>query len=916
MEFYQQTVKNTLGILLTDERKGLNNNQVEANRTKYGANIIPQKKEDSYIKIFLKNFSEPIVIVLLGAALLSFISYYYTHFVEKSMGHGSESLYEAIAILLLIFINAVLGFWQEISARKSLNALKEMNSRYTNVLRDGIWSKIRSQDLVVGDIIKSEVGDFIEADVRWIETSELQVIETHLTGEPDSINKDTEEITTTVDIGDRSNMGYSGSIVANGQGIAIIVGTGEHTELGHIAELIQSVEGKKTPLQNTINKLTKTLMMISLGVVLVSLVFGIIKSGSISIDSMTSTLSTSIALAVASIPDALPAVLSIVLTIGATKMARKNGLIKSLSSVETLGATSYICSDKTGTLTKNEMTVVKYYDNGIEYDVSGLGYSPEGEIKDVNNDVLMNSEFLIGSVLCNDSTIESVNGKYKTFGNPTEIALNVLGQKAGMFKNELLKSREIIRTLPFTSNRKMMSVIVKKQDEYFIYTKGAPEILIEHGKSFLLKNSLDSSLHAKDSFIKVVDYYASKALRTLAVGYRKLSAEEAINANIQDLECNLIISGIAGIIDPPREEVRTSVEILKKSNIKVVMITGDHAKTAQAIATDLGIFSEKNDGVFKGSDIEKLTDDQLFEKVLTTSVYARVSPEHKQRVVKQLQRHGEIVAMTGDGVNDAPALRAADIGIAMGITGSEITKDSADLILLDDKFTTIEKSVEIGRTIFSNIKNFMRHELTTNIAEVLSLFLGLIFFTTQIKEVGVSTPTLTALMILWVNMVSDAIPSFSLGYDVAESNIMEEKPRDPKASILANYTWSRVLIRGIVMGFAVYFAFVWAAQYGMNSNQAQTVAFLTLVFGQLWHVFDARCSKTIYRRNPFGNKKLVLAVMFAGISSILVTVIPFFNTVMGTERLSFIVYTMVVFLPALPTLILSGVKEIFDIKIW
>ncbi|MGX7329046.1 cation-translocating P-type ATPase [Enterococcus bulliens] len=916
MLHYKKEKEMILEEFSVDPTTGLSQKQVLNQRELYGENKLPEEAEDPYWKVFLKNFKEPIVIVLLGAVVLSFLSSYYAFNIQNDPKHGVEALYEAIAILILILINACLGFWQEISARKSLNALKEMNNRQTTVLRDGNWEKILANELVVGDIVRAQVGDFVEADVRWIEANELQVIESHLTGEADAIQKTTEVISETVEVGDRINMGFSGSTVSNGQGVGVVVGVGKDTELGNIAQLIQSVGSKKSPLQNTVSQLTKTLMLISGGIVVLTFIVGIIRAGEFSIDSITSVLSTSIALAVASIPDALPAVLSIVLTIGAAKMAKNKGLIKSLTSVETLGGTSYICSDKTGTLTKNEMTVVKFTANGTSYDVTGLGYAPKGAIETLAAQPTNAQSFLYGAVLCNEATVKNVDGEYKPFGNPTEVALTVLGQKADVQKDALLRDQTIVRTLPFTSDRKMMSVVIENQDGYMLYTKGAPDVVLNKSQGVLIEDEIDTSTQAKTDFNTIVEDYAEQALRTLAVAYRPLTKAQAMDASVAELEQELILTGVAGIIDPAREEVKESIKTLHEANVEVVMITGDHEKTARAIAYELGIVKDKEAPVIKGVELEEMTDEELFEKVKSTNVYARVSPEHKQRIVKQLQAHGQVVAMTGDGVNDAPALRVADIGIAMGIAGTEVTKDSADLILLDDKFTTIEKSVQSGRTIYGNIKNFMRHELTTNVAEVLSLLIGLFFFTHTIGNVPGTTPVLTALMVLWVNMVSDAVPSFSLGYDVAESDIMKEQPRDPKESVLANYTWSRVLIRGTVMGLVVFAAFYLAAKAGMSANEAQTVAFLTLVYGQLWHVFDARSSKTLFRRNPFGNPRLIAAVAFAAISSFLVTIIPFFNTVMGTAPLTFPIYLMVIFIPALPTFILSGIKEMFGIKIW
>lgn len=918
MKFYQQTTNNLLEYYDLQIERGLSRDQVNRNRSAYGENKLPEEKEESYLKVFLKSFKEPIVVVLLGAVALSFFSAIYSFQVVHDSQHGKEALYEAIAIAILILINAFLGFWQEISARKNLNALKEMNNRFVSVIREGSIEKIPANELVVGDLVKVGAGDFVEADVRWLEADELQLIEAHLTGEADAIIKITAAINEEVEIGDQKNMGFSGSVVSSGQGIGLVVATGVHTELGKISQLMKNVSVKQSPLQETVKKLTKTLMKISAGIVVLTFIFGLISSGELSVASVTTVFSTSIALAVASIPDALPVVLSIVLTIGAVKMSKNKGLIKTLSSVETLGSTSYICSDKTGTLTQNEMTVTKFHANGQSYKVEGLGYHTTGDIAPETKVTQQKNydSFMRGIVLCNDSQVREENKVTKAFGNPTEIALTVLGKKANYDKVNILRDEQLIRTLPFTSTRKMMSVVVKQDGKYYLYTKGAPDVLIDKCSGVLIEDKVEQTEKAKTDFLAVVDAYAEEALRILAVAQRELSEEQALSGSTDELEKDFILTGVAGIIDPPRQEVKESVRQLHEANINVVMITGDHEKTARAIAYDLGIVDSKNAKVLKGIDLEKMSDEELFEIVTKVRVYARVTPEHKQRIVKQLQAHEQVVAMTGDGVNDAPALRAADIGVAMGITGTEVTKDSADLILLDDKFTTIEKSVYSGRTIYANIKNFMRHELTTNVAEVLALILGLLLFRKTVGNVAAMTPTLTALMVLWVNMVSDAIPSFTLGYDVAETDLMKEKPRDPRQSILANYTWSRVLIRGGIMGAMVYLSFLLAARSGMETSEAQTVAFLTLVYGQLWHVFDARSSRTLFRRNPFENKRLVVAVLFAGFSSFLVTMLPFFNNIMGTAQLTLPIYLLVLFIPALPTLILSGIKEIFKIKIW
>ena len=495
----------------------------------------------------------------------------------------------------------------------------------------------------------------------------------------------------------------------------------------------------------------------------------------------------------------------------------------------------------------------------------------------------------------------------------------VLAAKQGIKRDELLEDKgdrdiDIVRIFPFDSTRKMMTVVIKENGRYFSLTKGAPDVIKPLTELALIDGQKVDIQNASATIEESMLEFANDALRTISIAQREITKEAALNASSSELEQHLSFLGLVGIIDPPREEVRQSVKKLTDASVNVVMITGDHAMTAKAIAKQLGIIQSKDADVITGRDLEEMSDAQLSKRVLDTRVYARVTPEHKQRIIKQLQAHEQVVAMTGDGINDAPALKAADIGIAMGINGTEVTKDAADLILLDDQFTTIEKSVESGRTIFANILNFMRHELTTNVAEVLSLLLGVFLITSSIGQVTEVTPTLTALMVLWVNMVSDSLPSFALGYDEAESDVMKQRPRDAKQSILANGMLKRVLLRGGVMGGMVFAAFVWAAMQGYSVAQSQTLAFLTLVFGQLWHVYDARSVKTLFDRNPFSNSRLTLAVGFAATSSILVTLMPFFNNVMGTAPLSMPMYVGIIIISAIPTFAISGIKKLVGMK--
>ncbi|KRL22478.1 cation-translocating P-type ATPase [Lentilactobacillus kisonensis] len=923
MKWYSQSEKSVLETLETSRISGLNEEKVQLRHQEYGPNKLQTAKQEPAWKLFIKSFKEPLIIILLVATALALASATYDFKVTGDQQHAMASVYEAVAILLIVMINSGLTFHQTRSAQKSLEALSNMRQHHMHVLRDSNWISVAASELVPGDIVSVKSGDFIDGDLRWLKTAELQINESHLTGESDAINKDTTVVADDTELGDRTNMGYSGSTVVNGNGIGVVVATGMNTELGKISNLMQGIDDQKTPIEKSVHGLSKKLMIIAGLIILLTIGYDIAKQllqvGAISIDSLAGISSTSIAIAVASIPDAMPVVLSIVLTIGAKMMADQKGLVKSLSSVETLGATTYIASDKTGTLTKNEMTVTRFWANGKVYDIEGNGYTPVGDFIREDGQTVNNKDyqrFLEVAVLNNEAEIKPDDKQnWRPFGNPTDVSLVVLAAKQGIKRDALLEDQgsrdiDIVRILPFDSTRKMMTVVIKENGDYYSLTKGAPDVVKGLTTSAMIDGNAQPISEVADNIEETMLNFANNALRTISITQRRVTKQQALNAPSNELEQDLCFLGLVGIIDPPREEVRASVKKLTEAAVNVVMITGDHAATAKAIAKQLGIIKTDDARVITGRDLENMTEDDLATAVLATRVYARVTPEHKQRIIKQLQAHEQVVAMTGDGINDAPALKAANIGIAMGINGTEVTKDAADLILLDDKFTTIEKSVESGRTIFANILNFMRHELTTNVAEVLSLLLGVFLITSPIGRITEVTPTLTALMVLWVNMISDSLPSFALGYDEPEADVMKQRPRDANQSILANGMLRRVLIRGGVMGGAVFIAFIWAASQGFSIAQSQTIAFLTLVFGQLWHVYDARSARTLFDRNPFTNSRLTLAVGFAATSSILVTVIPFFNQVMGTAPLSMGLYVGIIILSALPTFILSGIKEL------
>ncbi len=828
---------------------------------------------------------------MIGAA----ISFYTQHYVD------------AVAIAVIVLINAVISFMQEYRAAQSLAALKDMAAPLAMVKRDGQWVEIPAADIVPGDLLRFKAGDIIAADVRFTEVARLAADEAALTGESEPVDKHNLPICEeNIVLADRLNMGFMSTKITNGTGEGIVTATGMQTEVGHIAHLMATAEDPKTPLQLRIEKLSKVLIGAALAVVAVVVGIGIFQGMD-----LTEMLNTAISLSVAAIPEGLPTVVTIVLTLGSQRMASNNALARKLSSVETLGTTSVICSDKTGTLTQNQMQVMRAWAGGKTWEVTGEGFDPNGAFVDETGaQADIRKEFDLRQMLnistyCNDAELITKDSRPAVQGNPTEGALVVAAAKVGLSKDRLRERNvQTLETFPFDSTRKMMSLHVKTPGgEMFLVAKGAPDVILNRAKGVWMNGEVHPLTDTMRAEVEaVVDDFGSRALRTLAVAYRQTDDG---SFDPENPEQDIVLIGIHGIMDPPRSEVRDAVADATSAGIRTVMITGDHAKTAQAIAEQIGIKTRDDQTVHTGAELDQMTDAELEAVVPHAAVFARVSPEHKLRIVSAMQNTGEVAAMTGDGVNDAPALRKADIGVAMGITGTSVAKDSAALVLLDDNFSTIVKAVKEGRRIYDNLLKFVRQALTANVAEV-----STILFAFMLMGADPLMP-LTPLMILWVNLVSDGIPALALGFEKAEDDIMQRTPRARDEDIFAGGLKQRILIRGLAVGAVSYWAFQEALSLNLDLATAQTMAFVTIMFAQLWHVFDARTTTTLFRRSPFGNPKLLMAVGLSLILSAVAVFTPLGHIVLGTESLSMQLLLGCAFVAALPTLILSGLKEIF-----
>ncbi len=867
--------------------RGISSREVRKRQYEYGKNKLRETNKKNVLSIFFDQFKDFMIIVLMIATCLSFV-----------MGEFSDGF----TIFAIIVLNGIMGFVQEYRAEKSLEQLKKLAAPHAKVLRDGQIGEISSDELVPGDILLLETGDKIPADARIISSSSLQADESLLTGESVPVSKSEEDIITRrMDIVDQTNMVFMGTSISRGKCRAVVVAIGMDTEMGKIAHLLDQDNNKLTPLQKRLKHLGKWLVILSLLITLLIVVIGVLKG-----QSVYNMFMAGVSLTVAAIPEGLPAIVTLALAIGVQKMIKNNAIVRKLQAVETLGCSTVICSDKTGTLTENKMTLKKVYLNG-----------KIKNFEDGSKNILFEKILKIGS-LCSSVQLKTEEkrgpiNKVKEFfvgnsipemiGDPTEIALVTAYYKTGNYFTDLQENYKVIGEEGFTSERKRMSVLVETpENRKELWVKGAAEVILSkcnfievEGKKIRLDNN------KKKEILKANDRMAGSALRVLAIAYR-IFGNNINNKNLEKFEGQLVFVGLVGMIDPPRQEAYEAVANCYQAGIRPVMITGDHKITAQVIAEDLGIIS-KGSQVMTGDELKKLDDISLKRKINKVQVYARISPEDKLKIVKSLRETGEIVAMTGDGVNDAPAVKEADIGIAMGKKGTDVTKEVSSLILADDNFATIVNAIEEGRKIYNNIRKFIKYLLSCNTGELLAIFIGIVM--------GLPLP-LIPIQILWVNLVTDGLPALALGMDDDSDDVMKRKPRDPEESLFADGMVGHIISQGSLIGISTMGAFLIAIyKLGVDINTARTMAFSTLVFSQLFFVFSCRSEKhSFWRISPFSNMYLVAAVLLSSIMQLGVIYIPFFSGFFKTEILNLQQWIIVGLLSIWSTIIVDFFRSI------
>lgn len=871
INYYSRPVEDVIKDFDTHDEMGIKQAEFSSRIEKYGENRLEEKSKRTIWHMVFEQFKDFMIIILIIASILSI-----------SVGEIADG----VVIIGIVILNAVLGVVQENRASNALKALKDMAAPKAKVVRDGKTDLIDSRELVPGDLVLLEAGDYVPADVRLIESVNLKIDESALTGESVPVEKAySVDIEENAPIADRKNCAYMSTIVTYGRGKGIVFGTGMNTEMGKIATMLNEVEQGQTPLQKKLSKFGKLLGAIAVVVCVIIFIMGLLRG-----EELLEVFMTAISLAVAAIPEGLPAVVTVVLAMGMQKMIKRHSIMKRLSAVETLGSTTTICSDKTGTLTQNKMTVLKVYDGVEEWEVSGTGYKTEGSITHQTKDVQVLDPLLKAAVLCNDAKLNNE----EIIGDPTEGALIVLGAKVNYNSTKLQEEYPRLDEFPFDSDRKLMSTLHQIDNDYVMYTKGAPDVILERSTKILVNGEVqDITDEDKKRITDQNAEYASQALRVLGFAYKIVGN----GVNLQNEESELVFVGLTCMIDPPRKEAKEAIKLCKKAGIRVVMITGDHITTASAIGKELGIIYNETQAM-EGVEINPYTDEELIEVVKDINVFARVSPEHKVRIVKAIKANKEVVAMTGDGVNDAPALKKADIGIAMGITGTDVSKEAADMILTDDNFASIVDAVKEGRIIYSNIRKFVGFLLSCNIGEILIIFTAMI--------VGWEVP-LVPIQLLWINLITDSFPAFALGLEEGEGDIMEQKPRDPNEPLVDKKMRIAMTLQSIGLAVATLVSyrlgFVFASDYSEDEALiiARTFCFMTLIFGEMLRAYSARSETvSIFKMRLFSNKFLNNSVLIAIVLLLIVVYVPVLQPIFSTAGLSpvqFLVALSLAFVP-------------------
>ncbi len=899
-QWHSLGVEEVIGNLQTDTQTGLRDGEVQKRQTEYGKNQLTEAPGRSILSMIYDQVSGPLTLVLLIAGLISGL-----------VGEFEDT----VVILAIVVLNAVLGVFQENKAEQSLSALRKLSAPAARVVRGGQTKDLPASELVPGDVILLEAGASVPADARLVEAANLKCEEAALTGESVPVDKTTERIDDEqAGIGDRENMVFASTTVTYGRGTAIVVATGMGTEIGKIAGMLQSTQQEPTPLQRRMEELGKLLGWFALALVVLVFIAGLLRK-----EPPFEMFMTSIGLAVAAIPEGLPTIVTIVLALGVQRMIKRNAIIRKLPAVETLGTATVIASDKTGTLTQNQMTVARAFVNGESVDVSGQGYEPKGEFT-IGGETPSHeldhalSLLLTAGALANDAKLEKSETGYNMVGDPTEGALVVAAEKAGLIARELNKEWKRVAELPFDSQRKRMTTFHQVPGKHHFaevlngdivaFTKGGPDVLLElcthHYRDEKIVPLSDSD---KESLLQVNLSMAEEALRVLGVAFRSWDSVPAQDQlTPESAETDLVFIGFAGMIDPPRPEAREAVREAKTAGIRPMMVTGDHKATAMAIAKDLGIM-ETGDVVISGAELESIADEELAEKIKHTAVFARVSPEHKVRIVEALRSNRQIVAMTGDGVNDAPALKRADIGAAMGITGTDVAKQAADMVLLDDNFATIVTAVKEGRTIYANIQRAIQYLLSCNVGEIVAIFAAIML--------GLGRP-LTAIQILWVNLVTDGLPALALGVEPPEPGVMDRPPRDPKAGVFSGGLGVLIGLQGAMIGVLTLIGYYWALTSGRSVEVARTVAFGVLAFSQLVHSFNVRTrNRPLLKVGFFGNTWLNHAFLASGLLQLAVLSIPAVEPIFDVVPLGWTEAEVIALLATVPLLLGELTKWLF-----